>query len=196
MTIIKFQNHREISEVVHVFGHYGPAPSVVFRSPELSAGAKAAYAYLCTYVSLKDVKSGKMKARPSKRRMQRELGMSNNTLNKYLKELREFGLIEVKQTRVLRDGRKEYGNNIYTLRSHVDFPLDGATSSLSGREIQKAKKLQSWIRDSWESNSLHASNTMSSNTNAQGGWSLSGGSNSDFSSLSLCTHSERLVDVP
>jgi hypothetical protein len=37
MTIIKFQNHREISEVVHVFGHYGPAPSVVFRSPELSA---------------------------------------------------------------------------------------------------------------------------------------------------------------
>jgi DNA-binding transcriptional MocR family regulator len=147
-------------------------------------------------VSLKDVKSGKMKARPSKRRMQRELGMSNNTLNKYLKELREFGLIEVKQTRVLRDGRKEYGNNIYTLRSHVDFPLDGATSSLSGREIQKAKKLQSWIRDSWELNSLHASNTMSSNTNAQGGWSLSVGSNSDFSSLSLCTHSERLVDVP
>jgi len=164
MTITKIQNRHKTLVPVDVFSHYGPAPSVVLRYSVLSIGAKGLYAYLCTYINLNEAKKGDMKAWPSRRRMQRELGISNNTLSKYLNELQALGFIAVKQTRVLREGRRVFGNNVYTLQRYVDLPvgLGGNTPFLEG--VEKHCDSHFGIHGFFESGCLHTSNTIYSNT--------------------------------
>ena len=124
------------SREVSVFSHYGPAPAVVFRNPNLSPGAKAVYGYLCTFVNSDEVRQGDMKAWPSRRRMERELGISSNTLSKYLRELRDHALIKIQRTRVLRDGRVVYGNNLYILQASVILVDDHGGSAQSSHVVE------------------------------------------------------------
>ena len=108
---------------VFIFDRYGIAPSVVMRDPRLSVGAKAVYAYLMTYVNSEQVKSGDVKAWPSRDRMMNELGISVNTLTKYVRELRDAELIDVEQTREQDDdGKTVYGRNIYVIHPYIPDP--------------------------------------------------------------------------
>ncbi len=102
-----------------VFKYFGLVPSFVLRDSAISFGAKAVYAYLATYINAKQFREGKPRAWPSRKRMQRELNMSANTLSKYLKELKENKLIKIEQSRRTKDGKHLYGNNIYTLKQHI-----------------------------------------------------------------------------
>jgi len=79
------------------------------------------YLYLCSYVGIDEVGNGDISVSPSRRHMQRDLGICANTLSKYLRELKDHGLIEVEQTRVLSGGKRVYGYNKYILRSHVNL---------------------------------------------------------------------------
>lgn len=102
-----------------IFKYFGLVPSIVLRDSAISFGAKAVYAYLATYVNAEQVREGKLCAWPSRKRMQKELNMSANTLSKYLKELKENKLIKIEQSRQTKDGKHFYGNNIYTLQQHI-----------------------------------------------------------------------------
>lgn len=153
-----------------VYSHWGPIPRLVLRSSGLSLGAKAVYAYLNSFVSISDVKNGELKAWPSRRRMERELGISAKTLSKYLNELREKGLIEVEQSIVVRDGRSVYGNNIYSLRRYVDLRcLDGG--DFVTEVVDNCRK------ENWPSGKFYASDEGHTNNN-----------NALYNTRSLTTH--------
>lgn len=148
------------SREVSVFSHYGPAPAVVFRNPNLSPGAKAVYGYLCTFVNSAEVRQGDMKAWPSRRRMERELGISSNTLSKYLRELRDHALIKIQRTRVLRDGRVVYGNNLYILQASVILVDDHGGSAQSSHLVEMISHSECEPPKFSESQDVPISNTM------------------------------------
>lgn len=105
---------------IFVFRHYGLAPSVVFRDPDLSMGAKALYGYLSTFVNASQMKAGVYKAWPSRRRILNELGISVNTLSKYLAELKAAQLLCVNQSRTtIQDGKQVFGNNEYVFQLYL-----------------------------------------------------------------------------
>lgn len=115
---------------VFIFDRYGIVPSVVMRNPNLSIGAKALYAYLMTYVNSEQARSGDVKAWPSRDRMMKELGLSVNTLTKYLRELKDAGLIEVQQARETTEtGKTVYSNNIYVIQPYV--PAESVSQEFS-----------------------------------------------------------------
>ncbi len=112
---------REQEGRTFVFRHYGLAPAVVFRNPNLSVGAKALYGHLATFVNGEQMKRGSLHAWPSRERIMKDLNISVNTFGKYLKELKDASLIEVQQVRrTLEEGRQAYGNNLYILQTHIN----------------------------------------------------------------------------
>lgn len=107
-------------EKQYIFQYFGLVPSFVLRDSKISFGAKAVYAYLATYINADQFREGKLRAWPSRKRMAKELNMSPNTLSKYLKELEKNKLIKIEQSRQTKDGKHFFGNNIYSLRQHIE----------------------------------------------------------------------------
>lgn len=86
---------------------YGVIPKKPMQDTLLSIQSKAIYAYLCSYAG------SSMSSYPSRELMQTQLGVSKDTLGKYLKELREAGYITIDKHR--NDGK--FSNNIYSLNA-------------------------------------------------------------------------------
>lgn len=150
---------------VFIFDHYGIAPSVVLRNPDLSIGAKAVYSYLMTYVNSEQAKSGDVRAWPSRERMMAELGISVNTLTKYLRELKEAELISIEQTREqAEDGKTVYGRNIYVIHPYVPDPAQCHKNCDTEEEVSVTDFV---TLKSCDTQKVNPSNTMSfSNTNS------------------------------
>ncbi len=99
-------------EVIQDFG-YGLIPRNIMRDKNISLQAKAIFSYLASFAGNKE------SAYPSVELMMNELNMSSGTFYKYLKELREHGIVEVKK---IRGENGTFGKNIYYLRPHAKKP--------------------------------------------------------------------------
>lgn len=102
-------------EMGGIFKHgYGLIAKSVMQNTELSLPAKGVYAYLCSY-------SGRgIDAFPSRKKMCHDLNISNDSLGKYLKELKEKKYISVSQS--INEKNHKFANNIYTLNINLPYP--------------------------------------------------------------------------
>ena len=104
--------------------NYFPLPNEIYQLG-LSHGAIAVYGYL---LRIEDRRT--YQCHPSYATIGKAVGMSNNTVRKYVQELEERGLIRTERTSIItQDGRKQNGSLLYTiLRS--SFP---SRNFISGR---------------------------------------------------------------
>ena len=94
-----------------ILGDYFPMPNAVFRL-NLNAGEVAVYAFLL-YCEDRET----YQCHPSYSTIGRAVGMSANTVKKYVSSLEKKGLIFTEHTTVrTRDGRAHNGSLRYTLR--------------------------------------------------------------------------------
>ena len=98
----------------------------------LSTGAISVYSYLL-YIENRNT----FKCWPSYATIGRAVGMSRNTVSKYVAELESKGLIRTEPTQVRRsDGRKMNGNLLYSIR-----PIREAVELINGRLLDNAKEV-------------------------------------------------------
>lgn len=95
-------------EVRHDTG-FGTISREIFRDNTISVQAKSIYGYLCSFAGVG------FEAYPSVSLIIHELNMSKNTFYKYMNELKEREIIEVK--RLDGEGGK-FGHNIYRINSN------------------------------------------------------------------------------
>ena len=95
---------------------YGIIFRSVMRDTSLSIGAKAVYAYLCTFAG------NKKTAFPSRKLMCHELGINKDTLTKYMRNLLDAGYIKKEQKKV----SGKFAHNVYTI---YDFPESPSTEN-------------------------------------------------------------------
>ena len=93
---------------------YGILPRAFMKDRNLSIQAKAIFAYFVTYAGNTNI------AFPGRSLISEDLGISDDTLGKYLKELRDKGYIQVEQ---VKDNGK-FSHNVYTL---IPFPNSSDT---------------------------------------------------------------------
>ena len=90
--------------------NYFPLPNEIYQLG-LSHGAIAVYGYL---LRIEDRRT--YQCHPSYATIGKAVGMSNNTVRKYVQELEERGLIRTERTTItLKDGRKRNGSLLYTI---------------------------------------------------------------------------------
>ena len=92
---------------------YGLLPKDIMRNNELSIQAKGLYAYLIAYAGSQQI------AFPSVDLIKHELGISNNTFNKYMKELKDLGCVSVSQERT---NKGVFKHNVYQLHPYPKNP--------------------------------------------------------------------------
>lgn len=88
---------------------YGIVPKLVMQDKNIGISAKAVYAYFCSFTG-----SGNS-CFPSRKKICEDLGISNDTLSKQLRQLSDAGYIVIEQ--VKEKGR--FSHNIYTLPDMV-----------------------------------------------------------------------------
>lgn len=126
---------------------YGIIPKFVMKDKELSAEAKAIYAYLCSYSGAGDT------AFPSVELMCNDLKMSRNRFEKHRKDLIDRGYIVISRKR-LESG---FSNNIYQLPKVLSLqsvPLQNV--AVGNVALQN---------EATNSNSLNINNLNSNSTN-------------------------------
>jgi DNA-binding transcriptional ArsR family regulator len=101
------EKNDELIEIETDFG-FGILPREIMRS-SLSITAKTIYAYLASFAG------NTRKAFPSVRLICNELGMSENTFYKYLKELKDLGVVEIIKERE----QGKFAKNIYKLSPYL-----------------------------------------------------------------------------
>ena len=112
--------------------NYFPLPNEIFCLG-LSAGEIAVYAYL---MYCEDRKT--FRCHPSYRTIGRAVGLSRNTVKKYVSTLEEKRLIFTEPTTVCsRDGRKRNGSLCYTIR-----PIEEAKAHYYEQQLERATLLQ------------------------------------------------------
>lgn len=108
---------------------YGIISKSVMKMKDLHIIAKGIYSYICSY-------SGKGKdAFPTREHICNDLGISKDTLTKYLQELKEKGLLNVKQE---KSENGKFNHNVYSV--NITIPCHkitdtgdlGAVSYLTG----------------------------------------------------------------
>ena len=110
--------------------NYFPLPNEIFCL-ELSAGEIAVYAYL---IYCEDRKT--FQCHPSYRIISRAVGLSRNTIKKYVSILEEKRLIFTEPTTVCsKDGRKRNGSLLYTIR-----PIEEAKEYYFEQQLQRAEE--------------------------------------------------------
>lgn len=122
--------------------NYFPLPNEIFCLA-LSAGEIAVYAYL---MYCEDGKS--FQCHPSYRTISRAVGLSRNTVKKYVSTLEEKRLIFTEPTTVCtKDGRKRNGSLLYTIR-----PIEEAKEHYFDQQLQRAEEesLQHKTRELFE----------------------------------------------
>ena len=98
--------------------NYFPLPNEIYQLG-LSHGAIAVYGYL---LRIEDRRT--YQCHPSYATIGKAVGMSNNTVRKYVQELEERGLIRTERTSIItRDGRKQNGSLLYTILP-IQFSID------------------------------------------------------------------------
>ena len=98
--------------------NYFPLPNEIYQLG-LSPGAIAVYGYL---LRIEDRTT--YQCHPSYATIGDAVGMSNNTVRKYVMELEERGLIRTEHTSIItRDGRKQNGSLLYTILP-IQFSID------------------------------------------------------------------------
>lgn len=114
-----------------IFDKYGIVPRYVIKDAKLSAGAKAIYAYLCTYAGSAD------DVFPTVTKITSEMKCSATTYQKYIREMLNFGLLQ--RTQVICDGR--FSRNIYTI-----VRPQHKTEEVDGVKVTKTPASQNLIR--------------------------------------------------
>ena len=98
--------------------NYFPLPNEIYQLG-LSHGAIAVYGYL---LRIEDRRT--YQCYPSYATIGKAVGMSNNTVRKYVQELEERGLIVTERTSIItQDGRKQNGSLLYTILP-IQFSID------------------------------------------------------------------------
>lgn len=109
--------------------NYYPLPKVLCRLG-LSPGEIAVYSFLM-YCENRTT----YQCYPSYRTIGEAVGMSRNTVAKYVRQLEEKGLIRTERTTVtLKDGRKRNGSLLYTI-----LPPEQAVEQFNRRQLAKAE---------------------------------------------------------
>ena len=109
--------------------NYYPVPKVICQLC-LSPGEIAVYSFL---LFCEDRKT--YQCYPSYRTIGDAVGMSRNTVRKYVQELEERGLIRTERTTVtLKDGRKRNGSLLYTI-----LPPEQAVEQFNRQQLAKAE---------------------------------------------------------
>lgn len=84
---------------------YGFVPKAVMQDENISIAAKAVYSYFCSFTGAGDC------CFPTRKRICCDMGISNDSLGKYIKQLTDNGYLIVEQ--IKENGR--FSHNIYTL---------------------------------------------------------------------------------
>lgn len=109
--------------------NYYPVPKVICQLG-LSPGEIAVYSFL---LFCEDRKT--YQCYPSYRTIGDAVGMSRNTVAKYVRQLEEKGLIRTERTTVtLKDGRKRNGSPLYTI-----LPPEQAVEQFNRQQLAKAE---------------------------------------------------------
>lgn len=109
--------------------NYFPLPNEIFQLG-LTPGELAVYAFL-----LKCENRETYQCYPSYRTIGEAVGMSRNTVAKYVRQLEEKGLIRTERTTVtLKDGRKRNGSLLYTI-----LPPEQAVEQFNRQQLAKAE---------------------------------------------------------
>ena len=110
--------------------NYYPLPKVLCRLG-LSPGVIAVYSFLMYCEN-----SATYQCYPSYKTIGKALGMSENTVSKYVRSLEEKGLIRTEPTMVRsKDGRPLNGNLLYTIR-----PIQAAIELFYERQFQQLEE--------------------------------------------------------
>ena len=110
--------------------NYFPLPNEIYQLG-LSHGAIAVYGYL---LRIEDRRT--YQCHPSYATIGKAVGMSRNTVAKYVRQLEEKGLIRTERTTVtLKDGRMRNGSLIYTIR-----PIQEALEQNYQRQFRQAEE--------------------------------------------------------
>ena len=113
---------------------YFPLPNEIF-SLGLSTGEIAVYAYL---MYCEDRKT--FQCHPSYKTIGKAVGMSKNTVKKYVDGLIEKGLITVEPTAVItKNGVKRNGNLLYTIR-----PIEDAAAYYYEKQMLRLESEMRW----------------------------------------------------
>lgn len=113
---------------------YFPLPNEIF-SLGLSTGEIAVYAYL---MYCEDRKT--FQCHPSYKTIGNAVGMSKNTVKKYVDGLIEKGLITVEPTAVItKNGVKRNGNLLYTIR-----PIEDAAAYYYEKQMLRLESEMRW----------------------------------------------------
>lgn len=109
--------------------NYYPVPKVICQLG-LSPGEIAVYSFLLFCENRKTYQ-----CYPSYRTIGDAVGMSRNTVCKYVRSLEEKGLIRTERTTVtLKDGRKRNGSLLYTI-----LPVEQAVEQFNRQQLAKAE---------------------------------------------------------
>ena len=142
-------------EVVYLKGNkggYGLIYQNIMQNPDIPAYSKAIYAYLCSYADTEGV------CYPSTNRIMSELGMSKNTLYKYMAYLLDFGIVKIEKTRT---DKGLLSRNIY----HITHNIDVSKYEIPCHEIPCHEIPQNETQTviDYNSNTIN-NNTLNSNT--------------------------------
>ena len=117
--------------------NYFPLPNEIYQLG-LSHGAIAVYGYL---LRIEDRRT--YQCHPSYATIGKAVGMSRNTVRKYVQELEERGLIVTEHTKIItKNGIKKNGNLLYTL---VSMPIQFSIDQFYQRQmdaVDRAKERQ------------------------------------------------------
>lgn len=126
--------------------NYFPLPNEIYQLG-LSSGAIAVYGYL---LRIEDRTT--YQCHPSYATIGDAVGMSNNTVRKYVMELEERGLIRTEHTSIItRDSRKQNGSLLYTILP-IQFSIDQFyqrqfnAAELAREHQQVAKRMEQYMQ--------------------------------------------------
>ena len=126
--------------------NYFPLPNEIYQLG-LSSGAIAVYGYL---LRIEDRTT--YQCHPSYATIGDAVGMSKNTVRKYVAELEERGLIRTEHTSIItQDGRKQNGSLRYTILP-IQFSIDQFyqrqfnAAELARERQQAAKRMEQYVQ--------------------------------------------------
>ena len=126
--------------------NYFPLPNEIYQLG-LSSGAIAVYGYLLRFEDRTTYQ-----CHPSYATIGDAVGMSNNTVRKYVMELEERGLIRTEHTSIItQDGRKQNGSLRYTILP-IQFSIDQFyqrqfnAAELARERQQAAKRMEQYVQ--------------------------------------------------
>ena len=116
-------------------GNYFSLPNEIFLLG-LNAGELAVYSYLKRCENRKTHQCW-----PSIRTIGEAVGMSGNTVRKYIRQLEERALLFTEQTEITtRDGQRRNGNLLYTLRPIPEIVSEYYSRHMEQLEITAARQ--------------------------------------------------------